>query len=256
VLGDPDKGKITPSSLSELVHWQFENVSSLVGLPSAQSITTIDDETKDFSFRNVQDALTFLFHQQKESDMDLKIIETYQTKTAQQLEAVTQIALRQTADLDMIVKELGIKWKWERRERPSLYKHGMSDEDEETGILELFKGGTVAYPVRIWADEIDSRQIALRTNLYAEMAAQSTLTRVNSSEGIPGLDARTRMKNGGNESWKEWIKAINSPEKKTIAGGTAPFIEEYDAGSLAAKRIGAPESGLSVFMKPKKKTKT
>jgi hypothetical protein len=255
VLGDPGKGKLKPASLSELVHWQFENVSNLVGLPSSQAITTLDNQTKDFAFRNVQDALTFLYQQQKESDMDLKIIETYHAKTAQQLEAVTQIALRQTADLEMIVQELGIKWKWERKERPSLYKHGMSDDDETTGILELFKGGTVAYPVRVWNDEVDSRQIALRTNLYAEMAAQSTLTRINSSEGIPGLDARSRMKSGDDESWKEWVKAINSPEKGTVSGVATPYIEEYEKGSLQAKNIAAPTSALSVFMKPKKSPK-
>jgi hypothetical protein len=255
VLGDSSQGKIKPASLGELVHWQFENVSSLVGLPSAQEIVTIDNEKKDFAFRNVQDALTFLYHQQRESDMDLKIIETYNVKTAQQLEAVTQIALRQTADLEMIIQELGIKWKWERKERPSLYKHGMSDDDEKTGILELFKGGTVAYPVRIWADEVDSKQVALRTNLYAEMAAQSTLTRINSSEGIPGLDARTKMKSGDDEAWKEWVKAINIPEKGTVSGVATPYIEEYDKGTLEAKNIGAPTSALSVFMKPKKAPK-
>lgn len=255
ILGDPSQGKLKPASLSELVHWQFENVSNLVGLPSSQAIKTIDDKTKDFAFRNVQDALTFLYHQQKESDMDLKIIETYSTKIAQQLEAVTQIELRNQSDIEMIIKELGIAYNWERRTRPSLYKHGMTDQDEQTGILELFKGGEVAYPVRVWRGEYDAKQIALRTNLYAEMSAQSTLTRFNSGEGVPGLDARLRMSKGNDESWKEWVKAINIPEKGTVSGVPTPYIEEYDKGSLEAKNIGAPTSALSVFMKPKKEPK-
>ncbi len=249
-----DRGgtKIKPSSLAELTQWQFDNVSSLVGLPVETAITNLENSTKDIVFRNVQDCISYMFQQQKESDLDLMVIENYCTRIAQQLEAVTQISLRQQADIEMLVKELGFRWKWETKTRKSLYKIGMSDEDEKTGILELFKGGEVSYPVRIWDDKLDSRQIAMTTNLYSEIASKSNFHSFNTDSPIPGLDARSKMSKTGEEDWKEWVKGINTPEKGTISGGTTPYIEEYSQTSITAKKIAEPASGLSLFMKPKK----
>ena len=252
LVSDRGGAKIKPSSLAELTQWQFDNVSSLVGLPVETAITNLENSTKDIAFRNVQDCISFMFQQQKESDLDLMVIENYCTRIAQQLEAVTQIALRQQADIEMLVKELGFRWKWETKTRKSLYKIGMSDEDEKTGILELFKGGEVSYPVRVWDDKLDSRQIAMTTNLYSEIASKSNFHSFNTDSPIPGLDARSKMSKTSEEDWKEWVKGINTPEKGTISGGTTPYIEEYSQTSITAKKIAEPASGLSLFMKPKK----
>ena len=249
-----DRGgtKIKPKTLAELTQWQFDNVSSLVGLPVETAITNLENSTKDIVFRNVQDYISYMFQQQKESDLDLMVIENYCTRIAQQLEAVTQISLRQQADIEMLVKELGFRWKWETKTRKSLYKIGMSDEDEKTGILELFKGGEVSYPVRVWDDKQDSRQIAMTTNLYSEIASKSNFHSFNTNSPIPGLDARSKMSKTNEEDWKEWVKSINTPEKGTISGVMTPYIEEYSQTSITAKKIAEPVSGLSLFMKPKK----
>lgn len=248
--------KVKHKSMAELSQWQFDNVSSLVGLPVKNTITNIDNETKDLQFKNIQDCLSYLVHQQRESDLDLMVIEQYSTKIAQQLEAVTQIALRQQSDIEMIIQELGFKFKWETQTRPCLYKTGMKDDDEVTGILELFKGGSVSYPVRKWDDELDQRQIALRTNLYAEIAAKAYLQPKNSKDEISGLDARIKMGKADKENWLEWVRTINTPEKGVVSGSTTPFIEEYDKGTLVAKAVKTPASGLSLFMKPVKPKKT
>ena len=252
---EPTKNKVKHKSIAALTQWQFDNVSSLVGLPIKNTLTTIDDKTSDLEFRSVQDALSFMFHQQKESDTDLTVLEGYCTRIAQQLEAVTQICLRQHADIEMIIQELGFKYKTETKTRPSLYKIGMKDDDEKTGVIELFKGGTVSYPVRIWADEHDQRQIAMRTNLYAEISARSILQTKNTNSEIQGLDARKRMGKNNTEDWNEYIKTINEPEDGVLNGGTIPYIEEYVSGSVTAKKVPAPTSGLSLFMKPKTKGK-
>ena len=84
----------------------------------------------------------------------------------------------------------------------------MSDEDEKTGILELFKGGEVSYPVRVWDDKQDSRQIAMTTNLYSEIASKSNFHSFNTNSPIPGLDARSKMSKTNEEDWKEWVKSI------------------------------------------------
>lgn len=248
--------KVKHKSMAELSQWQFDNVSSLVGLPVKNTITNIDNETKDLQFKNIQDCLSYLVHQQRESDLDLMVIEQYSTKIAQQLEAVTQIALRQQSDIEMIVQELGFKFKWETQTRPCLYKTGMKDDDEVTGILELFKGGSVSYPVRKWDDELDQRQIALRTNLYAEIAAKAYLQPKNSKDEISGLDARIKMGKADKENWLEWVRTINTPEKGVVSGSTTPFIEEYDKGTIVAKAVKTPASGLSLFMKPVKPKRT
>lgn len=248
--------KVKHKSLAELSQWQFDNVSSLVGLPVKNTITNLDNETKNLQFKNIQDCLSYIVHQQKESDLDLMVVEQYCTKIAQQLEAVTQIALRQQTDIEMIIHELGFKYKWETEKRYCLYKTGMKDDDERTGILELFKGGEVSYPVRKWDDELDQRQIALRTNLYAEIAAKAYLQPKNSKDEISGLDARIKMGKADKENWLEWVKTINAPEKGVTSGSTTPFIEEYDKGTIVAKAVKTPASGLSLFMKPvKPKTK-
>ena len=127
----------------------------------------------------------------------------------------------------------------------------MKDDDERTGILELFKGGEVSYPIRIWDDKLDARQIAMTTNLYAEISSRSNLHRFNSGEGLPGLDARVRMGKDSEENWKEWVKSVNETEKGTVSGGATPFIEEYTQGTVTAKAVSKPTSGLSLFMKPK-----
>ena len=242
--------KVKPSSLAQLSQWQFDNVSSLVGLPIKNTLTNIEDQTSDIQFRSVQDCLSFMFHQQKESDTDLTVLEGYCSRIAQQLEAVTQICLRQHADIEMIIQELGFKYKIETEKRPSLYKLGMKADDETTGILELFKGGEVSYPVRKWDDEFDQRQIALRTNLYAEISARSFLQPKNTKDELPGLDARIKMTKANKEDWLEWVKTINEPEEGTYAGGTMPYIEEFTPGTKESKKIAAPASGLSLFMKP------
>ena len=242
--------KVKPSSLAQLSQWQFDNVSSLVGLPIKNTLTNIEDQTSDIQFRSVQDCLSFMFHQQKESDTDLAVLEGYCSRIAQQLEAVTQICLRQHADIEMIIQELGFKYKIETEKRPSLYKLGMKADDEVTGILELFKGGEVSYPVRKWDDEFDQRQIALRTNLYAEISARSFLQPKNTKDELPGLDARIKMTKENKEDWLEWVKTINEPEEGTYAGGTMPYIEEFTPGTKESKKIATPASGLSLFMKP------
>jgi hypothetical protein len=246
-----DGTKVKPKSIAELSQWQFDNVSSLVGLPVVNTITSLDDKTKDLTFKNIQDCLSYLVHQQRESDNDLMVIEGYATRIAQQLEAVTQIALRQQADIEMLIKEGGFRWKWKTVSRPGLYKIGMKDDDEKTGILELFKGGTVSYPIRIWDDKVDARQIAMTTNLYSELASKSNYHSYNSNQGIPGLDARTKMNKDSEEIWKEWVETVNKPEKGVVSGNPTPFIEEYTTGNLAAKAVPKPASGLSLFMKPK-----
>ena len=250
-LNDRNGAKFKPASLAELSQWQFDNVSSLVGLPVVNKITNLQDETKDLTFKNIQDCLSYLVHAQRESDNDLMVIENYSTRIAQQLEAVTQICLRQHADIEMLVKELGFRWKWQTTSRKSLYKIGMKDDDEKTGILELFKGGEVSYPIRIWDDKVDARQIGMTTNLYAEIASRSNLHRFNSGEGLPGLDARVRMGKDNGENWKEWVKSVNETEKGTVSGGPTPFIEEYTQGTVTAKAVPKPTSGLSLFLKPK-----
>ena len=250
-LNDRNGAKFKPASLAELSQWQFDNVSSLVGLPVVNKITNLQDQTKDLTFKNIQDCLSYLVHAQRESDNDLMVIENYSTRIAQQLEAVTQICLRQHADIEMLVKESGFRWKWETTNRKSLYKIGMKDDDEKTGILELFKGGEVSYPIRIWDDKVDARQIAMTTNLYAEIASRSNLHRFNSGEGLPGLDARVRMGKDNGENWKEWVKSVNETEKGTVSGGPTPFIEEYTQGTVTAKAVPKPTSGLSLFLKPK-----
>lgn len=252
LVSKKDGDKFKPKSIAELTQWQFDNVSSLVGLPVETAITNLDNQTKDIVFRNVQDTISYMFQQQRESDLDLMVVEGYCTRIAQQLEAITQISLRQQADIEMIVKEMGFRWKWETNKRKSLYKIGMSDEDEKTGILELFKGGEVSYPVRVWDDKLDSRQIAMTTNLYAEIASKSNFHSFNSGQPIPGLDARSKMNKTGEEDWREWVKAVNAPEKGTVAGNPTPYIEEYSTASITAKKIAEPTSGLSLFMKPKK----
>ena len=252
---EPTKNKVKHKSIAALTQWQFDNVSSLVGLPIKNTLTTIDDKTSDLEFRSVQDALSFMFHQQKESDTDLTVLEGYCTRIAQQLEAVTQICLRQHADIEMIIQELGFKYRTETKTRPSLYKIGMKDDDEKTGVIELFKGGTVSYPVRIWADEHDQRQIAMRTNLYAEISARSILQTKNTKSEIQGLDAMKKMNKNNKEDWNEYIKTINEPENGVLNGGTIPYIEEYVSGSVGTKKVPAPTSGLSLFMKPKTKGK-
>ena len=249
-LGDKDGAKIKPSSLAQLSQWQFDNVSSLVGLPVKNTITNLDNDTKDLQFKNINDCLSYLVHKQRESDNDLMVIENYATRIATQLEAVTSIALRQHADIEMIVQEMGFRFKWKTETRPCLYKTGMKDDDEKTGIMELFKGGTVSYPVRIWDESLDQRQIALKTNLYAEISAKSSLQQINSETEIPGLDARIKMGKESKESWLEWIKTVNEPEKGVVSGSKVPYIEEYAKGTLEAKKIKAPEKGLSLFMKP------
>ena len=249
-LGDKDGAKIKPSSLAQLSQWQFDNVSSLVGLPVKNTITNLDNDTKDLKFKNIQDCLSYLVHKQREGDNDLMVIENYATRIATQLEAVTSIALRQHADIEMLIQEMGFRFKWKTETRPCLYKTGMKDDDEKTGIMELFKGGTVSYPVRIWDDSLDQRQIALKTNLYAEISAKSTLQQINTDTEIPGLDARIKMGKENKENWLEWIKTINEPEKGVVSGSRIPYIEEYTKGTIEAKKIKAPEKGLSLFMKP------
>lgn len=247
--------KIKPKSLAELSQWQFDNVSSLVGLPVANTITSLDNKTKDLTFKNIQDCLSYLVHHQRESDNDLKVLEGYATRTAQQLEAVTQICLRQHADIEMLVKELGFRWKWKTVERKSLYKLGIKDDDKEGGIIELFKGGKVTYPIRVWDDRLDARQISMTTNLYAELASKSNYHSYNSGQGIPGLDARTKMNQSDEEDWKEFVKTVNEPALGVLKGSTTPCIEEYNPASVQAKKVNEPASGLSLFMKPKKISK-
>lgn len=244
--------RIKPSSLAQLTQWQFDNVSSLVGLPVENTITTLDDKTEDLSFKNIQDCLSYLVHHQRESDLDLKVIEGYAARTAQQLEAVTQICLRQESDIEMLVKEAGFRWKWETKSRPGLYNIGMKDDDKITGILELFKGTQVSYPVRIWADKLDARQIAMTTNLYAELGSKASFVTLNSGDNIPGLDARIRMNKNSDEYWKEWVKTVNEPEIGVLSGAPIPYIEGYETASLKSKKIDKPANGLSLFMKPKK----
>lgn len=255
--------KFTPQSLGELMHWQFNNVSGLVGAPVETAIKNIEGEEKTIPFRSVQDVISALFHQQKESDLDLWVIEQYCVRMAQQLEAVTQICLKQDADIDMLVKEAGFKWDWETRTRKTLYKHGMKDEDEKTGIVELFKGGEVAYPVRIWKDEFDARQISLTASLYSEISAKQGMFKIDPSEDLPGFAARKKMKKQDNESWKEYVKTINSHSQavdgqnasRVVSGMSTPFIEEYTKGTVTAKKVDEPKSGLSLFQKKPKTPK-
>lgn len=249
--------KFTPKSLGEFMDWQFNNMSGLVGAPVETAIKNIEGEEKTIPFRSVQDVISALFHQQKESDLDLWVIENYCVRMAQQLEAVTQICLKQDADIEMLVKEAGFKWTWETRERSTLYKHGMKDEDEKTGIVELFKGGKVAYPVRIWGDDYDQRQISMTTNLYAEISAKQGMFKLDPSEDLPGFAARKKMKKQDEESWREYVKTINSPSQavdgqnpsRVVSGMSVPFIEEYTKGTVTSKKVDEPKSGLSLFQK-------
>lgn len=258
-MGSMDE-KFTPKSLGEVLHWQFNNVSGLVGAPVETAIKNIDGEEKTIPFRSVQDVISTLFHQQKESDLDLWVIENYCVRMAQQLEAVTQICLKQDADIDMLVKEAGFRWEWETRQRKTLYKHGMKEEDEKTGVVELFKGGEVAYPVRVWKDSLDQRQISMATNLYAEVAAKQGTFKLSASDELPGYDTRKKMNKVDEESWKEYVKTINSPSQSigpgestpVVSGSNIPFIEEYARGTLSAKKVDEPKSGLSLFQKTAK----
>jgi hypothetical protein len=103
----------------------------------------------------------------------------------------------------------------------------------------------------------------MSTNLYGQIAAQQGMFKLDPAEDMPGFAARKKMKKDDEEKWKEYVKTINTAStninggesSRVVSGMSVPLIEEYAKGTITAKKVDEPKSGLNLFQKQPKPKK-
>ena len=235
-MRNPTGEKVKPTTALSTSHWQFNQVSNLVGIPSTQMVTGKTGIVSALSFKNQSDAIENIHAQNLGMEQDISAIEKYCFKITQQNEMITQMVFQNKHDIDVLVDESGAKTSQKIVLRPGTLTHGTGESFFDK-LMNLASSATV---VREWKGDIDAKQLAMKTNMETQIAAMSNKFEFDkTSPKLPILDRpKQNSKTKDEEAWKRYVNTIENPGTRQSVGLPIPEVKEIKLGT--AREIPKP----------------
>ena len=229
-MRNPTGEKVKPTTALSTSHWQFNQISNLVGIPATQMVTGKTGVVTALSFKNQSDAIENIHAQNLGMEQDISAIEKYCFKMTQQNEMIIQMVFQNKHDIDVLVDESGAKTGQKIVMRPGNVTHGKDDSFFDK-LMNIAEAATV---VREWKGDIDAKQLAMKTNMEAQIAALSNKFDFDKADPkLPIVDRpKQNPKTKDDENWKRYVNTIENPGTlRQSVGLPIPEIKEIKLGS-------------------------
>lgn len=211
--------------------WMFNQIDQRLGLPTTHVIKNAQGQTTTKAYHNLQDALEENNANTIVALQDLEVIERYLFAITQDVQKVMQIALQTREDVDVIIDDLGCKFKEIKRSHPT---HINLTAPNRSGSLDqLFKNGTVHYVGRQWNDSADKNQQLQRIAYDTQISAMSNKFELPKENPELPLDkSRANSKKQSDEIWRTFVSTMEEPPEGYISkGNPTPDIKEIKNGN-------------------------
>jgi hypothetical protein len=236
---DPAQGKTKITDMVGFQKWTFDQIDQRLGLPTKHTVIDSSGRTQTKSFQSVQDAIEEGNALNIVAGQDLEVVERYLFALTQDLQKLMQIALQTREDVDLVIDDLGCKFKETKRSHPT---HISLKGPGQSGSLEsLFKRGEVHYVARTWDDKADKNQKLERIGYDTQIAAMSNKFELDKTNPQLPLANSRATKGQSEELWKVFVSTLEEPPEGYVTpGNPIPDIKEIENGTT--KEIPKPSN--------------
>ena len=232
----------------------FSNLGGMIGLPNA--LTVNGQKT---AFKNASDGIETANAKVANIEQDVASLLAMVNAIAKNQEIQNGFLVHANADIEMLVKDGGFKFKNKMKEVPSLFTQSKPNASFTGNFLEKIltplKNQRI---VREWDEKADKLQLGRHTNVNAQIAASAYKIEIASpSSGgkpqqetvIPLLSNSRFQENKGkkssaNDKWRRFVATIENPASTLQKGMETPKIKEFFGASVESKSPGLPAAGL------------
>jgi hypothetical protein len=229
-IRNPMGEKVTPTTSLSTSQWQFNQVSNLIGIPTTHLVTSSTGAITRQTFQNQAHTMEEIHAQNLGIEQDISAVEKYCHYLLKNQEMMIQMILQNKHDIDVLVDESGAKTEQKIILRPGLVTHST----QESFFDKLMTAAQSAMVVRTWKGDIDAKQLALKTNMEAQVAALSNKFEFDKTDPkIPIVDRQKQNpKTAQDEEWKRYVNTSENPGTvRQSLGMPIPEIKEIKFGS-------------------------
>jgi hypothetical protein len=228
---NPAQGKVKITDMVGLQKWSFDQIDQRMGLPTAHTVIDASGKTQTKSFQSIQDAIEESNALNIVAGQDIEVVERYLFALTQDLQKLMQISLQTREDVDVIIDDLGCKFKEIKRSHPTHIN--LTSPGASSSLSKLFEKGRVHYVGREWADSADKNQKLERIGYDTQIAAMSNkfdLPKTNPS--LPLDKSRANAKTQNDQVWRTFVSTMEEPPEGYISkGNPTPDIKEIKNGT-------------------------
>ncbi len=225
-LGD----KVTPTTALSTSQWQFNQVTNLVGMNTPHIVKDASGATTIKTFQNQAHIVEEIHAQNLGLEQDVSAIEKYCFYLLQNQEMMIQMILQNKHDIDVLIDESGAKTEQKIILRPGLVTHSRN----ESFFDKVMSAAESAMVVRKWKGDIDAKQLALKTNMEAQIAAMTNKFEFDKTNPVLPIVDRQKQnpKTAQDEEWKRYVNTSENPGTvRQSSGMPVPEIKEIKFGS-------------------------
>ncbi len=229
-MRNPQGEKTTPTTALGMSQWQFNQVTNLVGMPTKHLVKDASGGTTQKSFQNQSHAVEEIHAQNLGIEQDVSAIEKYCFYLLQNQEMMIQMILQNKYDIDVLIDESGAKTKQKIIQRPGIVSH----TKDSSFFDNLMTSAMNHMVVREWQGDIDAKQLALKTNMEAQIAALSNKFEFDKTNPtLPIVDRQKQNPRADqDEEWKRYVNTSENPGSvRQSPGMPIPEIKEIKYGS-------------------------
>ncbi len=226
----PQGEKVKPTTALGMSQWQFNQMTNLVGMPTKHMVTNASGGTTQQSFQNQSHAVEEIHAQMLGVEQDVSAIDKYCFTILSNQEMMIQMILQNKYDIDVLIDESGTKTKQKIVNRPGLTTHSTG----ESFFDKMMNFAMNKMVVREWSGDIDAKQLALKTNMEAQIAVLSNKFEFDKTNPtLPIVDRpKQNPKTVQDEEWKRYVNTSeNSGSVRQSSGMPVPEIKEIKYGS-------------------------
>jgi hypothetical protein len=228
---NPAKGKTKITDALGFSQWSFNQIDERLGIPSPQEIKTPQGSTITKSYRNIQDSVEEANALNVAALQDLEVIERYVFALVQDQQKMMQIVLQSRSDLDLVIEDLGCKYKEITASHPTHIDLSKAT-DGSSSFDRLFQRGTVHYVSRKWDDTADKNQKLERMSYDTQIAAMSSKFELDKTNPSIPLDNSRKTKGSSDEVWRTFVSTLTEPPEGYVSkGNPIPEIKEVKNGN-------------------------
>jgi hypothetical protein len=210
----------------------FSNLGGMIGLPNSMNVNGSNQ-----SFKNATDGIETANAKVSAIEQDVNSILAMVNAIAKNQEIQNGFLVHNKADVEMLIKDGGFKYKNTIAHVPSLFTQSKADGKFNGNFLERIltplKNQRI---VREWDEKADKLQLGRNTNINSQIAASPykiEITKDPKDIVIPFMSDKT-FKDSNNQTaglnadkWRTWVDSTTNPPSSLASGVEVPVIKEW-----------------------------
>jgi hypothetical protein len=228
---DPKSGKVKIDDAMGFQQWQFNQMDERMGMPTQMQLKDASGRIQPHTYRSMQDTMEEVSVTTVAALQDVEIVERYVVGLTQDMQKLMQICLQNRADLDVIIDDLGCKFKEVKKSHPTHIR--LTAPGIASSLANVFQGGEMHYVARVWDDSADKNQKLERMSYDTQIAAMSNKFEFNKNDPeLPLQKARAADKPQNDQLWRTYVSTMEEPPDGYVTpGNPIPDIKEIKNGN-------------------------